>query len=223
MLLGLTMTALIHLGSVAATAPPVLQVALEPWCNDSIRVRVYPGHVNGIAAKPARLYFSPTRQDAVLCISEACLHSESTSGYSPLALSVPEEGYAPQYVVPNISTKALVMYYSHIHRANFVAPDGIPPPDTTFAKLSFNAGNILASIPRSRRPEDFVSLDIYIASDKLHTVTLASQAARAWAIKKNYTLLHKDVGFLCITPTCSGAIPAPSGILRGLPGAITEE
>ena len=112
------MIALIYLGYVAATAQPMLHVALEPWCNDSIRVRVYPGHVNGMSAKPARIYFSSARHDTVLCISDACLHSESTSGYAPLALSAPEEGYAPQYVVPNISTTALVMYYSHIHRAN---------------------------------------------------------------------------------------------------------
>ena len=33
---------------VVATTPPTLGVALEPWCNDSIRIRVYPGPVQGL-------------------------------------------------------------------------------------------------------------------------------------------------------------------------------
>ena len=207
---------------VAAIPPATLEIALEPWCNDSVRVRIHPGPVEGL--KPARLYFSSKRQDTVLCISDACLHSELTSGYSPLALSAPEEGYAPQYNLKNVSTVTLLMYYSHVHLANFVAPSGIPPPDKTFAKVAFNAGKILASIPPSHPPEHFVPLDIYVAPDKLHTITFASQAARTWAISHHYTLLHKDVGYLCTTSTCSGDIPVPSptGILRGLPGAITE-
>ena len=75
--------------STAAGAP--VSVQLDPWCENSIRVRLRPAGGGASSGGPATAFSNAQRHDSVLCLSAECTHSETTSGYTRGAV----EGYAP--------------------------------------------------------------------------------------------------------------------------------
>lgn len=124
------------------------------------------------------------------------------------------------------------MWYSEERKDNFVAPDGLGPPDSSYKKVFAN-GNVLTAPRRvvESRPEALtvasatLSLSIYLNNATGHTYTTATPAGRAWAVANGYSLWKDDVGYVCTRHDCS-APPTPPlspSILLRQPGAILEE
>jgi hypothetical protein len=102
----------------AAVAAADVSIQLDPYCDNSIRVRLRPAAPPVAPGLAAVSWSSPHRADSVLCLSDDCTHSESTSGYTKGAI----EGYAPGAAAPPNSTIELAVYYQHQHTDNLVGP-----------------------------------------------------------------------------------------------------
>lgn len=107
-------------GGAASAEIDTMTVQIDPWCNNSFRVRL-----RSAAPSPPQPYSNAAviwsntkRGDSVLCMSDACTHSESTSGYAQQGM----EGYVPDATVPVEAKTLLSIYYSHEHTDNLVGP-----------------------------------------------------------------------------------------------------
>ena len=143
-------------------------IAVQPWCDNSIRVRVYPGEVSAGSTR-AVLWTNAGRSDSLLCISDECEQAETTSGYTQGDL----EGYAPHPSHPD--AVALDTWYSHEHTDNFVATRGTQPPDDTYTR-AFSNGFAL-----SAPPSDGMALELWARNSTHHTLSVASAASKAAA------------------------------------------
>ena len=97
-----------------------VSIQLDPFCDNSIRVRLRPAAPQEDPAAAAVSWIGPPSRggDSVLCLSEACTKSESSSGYTKGVA----EGYAPGTAAPPNSTIELAVYYQRQHTDNLVGP-----------------------------------------------------------------------------------------------------
>ena len=111
-----------------------LGALIQPRCDNSLRLRIVP------PAPAARLWASSARGDTALCMSAACAHSESTSGYV--------EGGVLGYPPPaSAAAVPVAVFYSATHRDNWVGTAGVPPPDASYSR-AFDNGRLLPA-PRA--------------------------------------------------------------------------
>lgn len=99
-----------------------LSMQLDPFCDNSIRVRLRPAPPATTSAGAAAVsWIGPASRggDRVLCLSDECTKSESSSGYTKGVV----EGYAPGASAPPNSTIELAVYYQRQHTDNMVAPE----------------------------------------------------------------------------------------------------
>ena len=105
----------------ATASATELSMQLDPFCDNSIRVRVRPAPPAAASASAAAVsWIGPASRggDRVLCLSEDCTKSESSSGYTKGVV----EGYTPGASAPPNSTVDLAVYYQRQHTDNLVAP-----------------------------------------------------------------------------------------------------
>ena len=117
----------------------VVSVDVQPWCNNSFRVRMRPANASGApaASEPAALYTcdggggSPKakcagRNDTGLCISPACVQNEAASGYVRGTVV----GYTPGPAAAPAQTTPLALYWNAALKDNLVGPD-----DASFVRV----------------------------------------------------------------------------------------
>jgi hypothetical protein len=80
----------------------------------------------------------------------------------------------------------LFVWYSDTHTNNFVAPEGVTPPDSSYKKTFPNGFTL--SQPPSGNTSDGLPLVIYLNHDTSHTITTASDAEKTWAVANGYTM-----------------------------------
>eukprot|EP01045_Picozoa_sp_COSAG04_P019957 COSAG04_NODE_1990_length_5062_cov_2.336893_4_plen_417_part_01 len=197
--------------STAAGAP--VSVQLDPWCENSIRVRLRPAGGGASSGGPATAFSNAQRHDSVLCLSAECTHSEVTSGYTRGAV----EGYAPGSAVPPNETLALAVYYKHSTTDNLVGLEAKLPGSAQGYKRVFGNGATLKSAASVAGPTK--ALTLYFNSQTQHSLTTTATAPPGY--EKLQTL-----GFLCATEGCGrGPPPPPTAlpVLTQLPGALREE
>lgn len=219
---------LLQLLLLFAPAVPALadiSVQLDPWCDNSIRIRLRPPAGSGCgpssaASVPATMYTNSQRGDSVLCISEDCVHSETTSGYVRGAV----QGFTPGAAVLPNETTHLSVYYDHKALDNLVGPAGNLPSygkRTHGYKMMFADGSILKRASAVAAPTK--PLVLYYSDQSHHFLTTTGKAPAGF---KQLQIL----GYLCLTQGCGGLPPAPVPppgpplpVLSELPGALRRE
>ena len=197
----------------------VVAVDVQPWCNNSFRVRMRPANASTAPAvsMPAALYTCDDsnpkakcagRNDTGLCMSDMCVRNEVASGYIRGTIL----GYSPGPAAAPAHAMPLALYWNAELGDNLVGPDdasfALPAPG--YKRMWANGAtwrSATASPPLAEQQEQRVELVLYWNNATRHSMT--TTAATAPSPGSGFSRLL-SLGYLCRTRGCGGAPPAPT-------------